>query len=50
MKHLNEALRGIADGYTLEIIRMFEILANRQQLNFTSDLDILLSEIIRELK
>ncbi len=49
MKHLNDSLRSIADGYTHLVIRNKEALPNEQQVDYRSNLDVLLSEIITKL-
>ncbi|MFH1385119.1 MAG: hypothetical protein ABIH47_09205 [Candidatus Omnitrophota bacterium] len=50
MKHLNNSSRTIADQYLHCQIRKKEALPNKTQINFSNDIDILLSEIIRILK
>ncbi|MDV7698000.1 hypothetical protein N6B72_13825 [Chryseobacterium soli] len=50
MLHLNNSLRKISDSYLHTHIRNKEILPNKTQINFSSDMDVLLSEIIRILK
>ena len=50
MEHLNNSLRKIADAHLHTQIRKSEILPNRTQVNFSSDLDVLLAEIVRVLK
>ncbi|MBT1688868.1 hypothetical protein [Dawidia soli] len=49
MKHLNESLRSIADGYLHVTVRSKEALPTRQQVEFRSDIDALLMEIVRTL-
>jgi hypothetical protein len=46
MEHLNESLRSIADSYTHLPIRKKEPLPNEQQVDYRSNLDFLLTEII----
>jgi hypothetical protein len=50
VEHLNNTSRNIADTYLHTTIREKESLPNETQINFTNDVDILLSEIIRILK
>jgi len=50
MEHLENSLRKIADAYLHVHIRKSEVLPNRTQVNFSSDLDVLLAEIVRLLK
>lgn len=50
MNHLNETLRSIGDSFLHQTIRENEVLPNKTQVNFSQDLDILLTEIIRILK
>ena len=50
MGHLDKALRKIADSYLHLPIRRKEILPNQNQVNFSADLDVLLAEIVRQLK
>ncbi|MCC6585029.1 MAG: hypothetical protein IT271_15110 [Chitinophagales bacterium] len=47
MNHLNNTMRGIADSYLHDTIRKKENVPNLNQVNFSQDLDMLLSEIIR---
>ena len=47
MQHLNTTMRSIADIYLHETIRVKESLPNENQVNFSQDLDVLLSEIVR---
>ncbi|VTR27913.1 hypothetical protein [Sphingobacterium thalpophilum] len=47
MEHLNVSLRNISDSYLHTHIRRKEALPNKIQINFSSDMDVLLSEIIR---
>jgi hypothetical protein len=47
MKHLQNSLRNITDGFLHNQIRKKEALPNETQVNFSQDLDVLLSEIIR---
>lgn len=46
MKPLQESLRGIADGYNHQLIRKKETVPSPQQVDFKSNLDVLLCEII----
>jgi flagellar biosynthesis/type III secretory pathway chaperone len=50
MNHLNNSSRKIADSYLHTQIRRNESLPTFIQVNFSSDIDVLLSEIIRLLK
>jgi hypothetical protein len=50
MEHLEKSLRKIADAHLHVQIRKSEILPNRTQVNFSSDLDVLLAEVVRVLK
>lgn len=50
MKQLNNSLRNVADNNIHSQIRKKEILPTVAQIDFTQDLDFLLSEIIRVLK
>ena len=50
MKSLNNSLRKIADSFLHIQIRNKESLPNKVQVNFSQDLDVLLSEIYRILK
>ena len=50
MDHLEKSLRKIADSCLHGQIRTREVLPNRTQVNFSSDLDVLLAEIVRVLK
>lgn len=50
MNNLNKSLRKIADAHIHSQIRSREVLPNKTQVNFSSDLDVLLSEICRILK
>lgn len=50
VKRLYESLRQIANSYLHMPIRKKEVLPNRIQVNFSSDLDVLLAEIVRRLK
>ena len=50
MLNLNNSLRKISDSYLHTHIRNKETLPNKTQINFSSDMDVLLSEIIRILK
>jgi hypothetical protein len=50
MEHLDKSLRKIADAHLHPQIRKKEILPNKTQVNFSNDLDVLLSEIVRILK
>ena len=47
MNHLNNTMRSIADSYLHDTIRKKENVPNSNQVNFSQDLDVLLSEIIR---
>lgn len=47
MNHLNITMRSIADSYLHDTIRKKESIPNSNQVNFSQDLDVLLSEIIR---
>jgi hypothetical protein len=47
VQHLDKSLRNIADGQLHIQIRRQESLPNAAQVNFSSDLDVLLAEIIR---
>ena len=47
MTHLNNTMRSIADSYLHDTIRKKENIPNSNQVNFSQDLDILLSEIVR---
>lgn len=47
--HLDKSSRKIADSFLHSHIRRKEILPSKTQVNFSSDLDVLLSEIIRIL-
>lgn len=47
MERLNLAMRNLADMYLHEHIRKKESLPNKVQVNFKSELDLLLAEIIR---
>jgi hypothetical protein len=50
MLNLENSLRNIADGNIHTQIRNKEVLPTRAQIDFTQDLDLLLSEIVRILK
>jgi predicted nucleic acid-binding protein len=50
MGHLENTSRKIADAYLHEQIRISETLPNETQVNFSSDLDVLLAEIVRRLR
>ena len=50
MQRLNTSLRKIADSHLHVRIRKNEILPTFNQVNFSADLDVLLSEIVRLLK
>ena len=50
IKHLENSSRKIADQYLHTQIRKKESLPNRTQVNFSNDIDVLLSEIVRVLK
>jgi hypothetical protein len=50
MKHLDNSSRKIADQYLHTQIRHKEALPNKTQVNFSNDIDVLLSEIVRVLK
>jgi len=45
--HLENSMRNIADNYLHQTIRKKEILPNKTQIEFKSDLDTLLAEIVR---
>lgn len=47
MEHLNVSLRNISDSYLHTHIRKKETLPNKTQIDFSRDMDVLLSEIIR---
>jgi len=49
MERLENSSRKIADGYLHSQIRSKEILPNDTQVNYSNDIDLLLSEIIRLL-
>lgn len=49
LKHLNESMRNISDGILHSHIRAKESLPNSNQVKFSQDLDVLLSEIINVL-
>lgn len=50
MNHLDKSSRKIADSLLHTQIRKKEVLPSKTQVNFSSDLDVLLAEIIRILK
>lgn len=50
MKHLDASSRNIADAHLHVQIRGKEVLPNDTQVNFSNDIDVLLSEIVRILK
>jgi len=50
MQHLNNSLRNIADGSLHQPVRNKETLKNATQVNFSTDLDVLLEEVVRILK
>lgn len=50
MKHLESSSRKIADQHLHCPIRKREVLPNQTQVNFSNDIDVLLSEIVRILK
>lgn len=50
MQNLENSSRKIADSHLHTQIRKKEILPNKTQVNFSSDLDVLLAEIVRILK
>ncbi len=50
MQRLEESCRSIADQHLHYQIRKSETLPNKTQVNFSNDIDILLSEIVRKLK
>lgn len=50
MQHLENSLRNIADSHLHVHIRKKETLPNATQVNFSQDLDMLLSELVRILK
>lgn len=47
MNHLNNTMRSIADSYLHDTLRKKENIPNSNQVNFSQDLDVLLSEIVR---
>ena len=49
-QHLQKSLRNIADNHLHLPVRKKEVLPNQNQINFSNDLDVVLSEIIRLLK
>lgn len=49
LKHLNESMRNISDGFLHSHIRKNESLPTNKQVNFSQDLDVLLGEIISVL-
>jgi hypothetical protein len=49
MKHLETSARHIADGHLHGRIRKKESLPTRTQVNFSSDIDVLLGEVVRVL-
>lgn len=49
MEHLNVSMRSIADSFLHETIRKKESLPTVTQVNFSQDLDVLFSEVIRKL-
>lgn len=50
MKHLQDSCRNIADQHLHCQIRQKEVLPNQTQGNFSNDIDVLLSEIVRLLR
>ena len=50
MKHLEDSSRKIADQHLHTQVRKRESLPNRTQVNFSNDIDVLLSELVRVLK
>ena len=50
MQHLEKSLKPIADRNLHQQIRKTETLPNRTQLNFSTDLDVLLEKIVEILK
>ena len=50
MQYFNSSLRNIADAFLHTQIRNSETLPTKNQVNFSADLDVLLSEIARVLK
>ena len=50
MQHLENSSRKIADQYLHCQIRKSETLPNKTQINFSNDIDVLLSEIVRVIK
>ena len=50
MQILSNSLRKIADNYLHTQIRKNEVLPNSTQIDYSNDVDLLLSEIIRLLK
>ena len=47
MKHLDQSLRNIADACLHTQIRQTESIPTAIQVNFSADLDVLISEVIR---
>lgn len=50
MTHLEKSLRKISDSYLHQIIRKSEILPNIKTVDFSSDVDVLLGEMIRYIR
>ena len=50
MQHLQNSLRNIADSFLHQKIRESEVLPTFTQIDFRSDLDVLLAEIVRKSK
>jgi len=50
LKHLDTSSRNVADGIMHQQIRSKEVLSSRTQVDFSHDIDVLLSEIIRKLR
>src|SRR5207244_7242236 len=50
MQHLENSSRKIADAHLHVQIRSKEVLPTKTQVNFSSDMDVLLGEIVRILK
>lgn len=50
MQHLDQTARSVADGYLHIHIREKESLPNKNQVNFSPDIDALLAEVVRILR
>lgn len=50
MQHLDKSSRKIADAYLHSHVRAKEVLPNKTQVDFSNEIDVLLSEIVRLLK